>query len=311
MSTLRRLLGVATVVDDRAQRVEIVTSAEMLAPLTPLQRVLLWRWLSPVVVLAVLATLVAVPEIAGPLVMVFPIVGFFVIGSRERKLAALSRGALAAGLCGGCGYRIDDQHLQADQRRVCPECGGAWVANAAPPPPAEADVLFRRNFAAWYSRTRVGTLAVRDHRGMIMPCLERTDPEERRQIHAICTHGQTRVHGFFVGPGSRRTVGVLLGVSGTLVVAVQFDSTPSGSLFGFLVFLFGLLMVGAGCVLHWSGRDLAGRVAILRAGLCPACTLPISGATPEADGCVKCPSCWAAWRATDIGTTPSTLRREP
>ncbi len=314
---LRRLIfGTATVVDDRAQRVEIVTSAEMLAPLTPFQRLVLWRWLGPALLLALVVSFFVAPEVMLALSLILcwlpPIVVLLLIGSRRRRLLALSRGALAAGLCGGCAYRIEEQHAEPDGKRVCPECGGAWIANAPPPPPAEADVVFRRHYAMWYGRTMLGSPTIRDDRGCIMPRVARSQPEEAAILHEL----QIRGLAYSSGPASAwvpPTVAgiVMLGLAIiALVVLYEFGPRWTWTTVAVLLALVALL-AGAAALLLWRTHYGLDRAGILRAGLCPACTLPISPDSPEADGCVKCPSCWAAWRATEVGTTPSTLRREP
>jgi hypothetical protein len=314
---LRRLIfGTASVVDDRAQRVEIVTSAEMLAPLTPFQRLVLWRWLGPTLVLVLVVSFFVAPEVMIALMFMMwwvpPLVAFLLIGSRRRRLLALPRGALAAGLCGGCAYRIEEQHAEPDGKRVCPECGGAWIANAPPPPPAEAAAIFRRHYVLWYGRTMLGSPTIRDHRGGIMPRMTRVDPASVAELRSLQIRGLAGSHGSSPLSENRTRSGIALMVLAFFVFgfAVNFASDLSGT-----VLLGGLLLpvvLGlAGAWLVKGGSFELDHVAVLRAGLCPACTHPISGATPEVDGCAKCPSCWAAWRATDIGTTPSTLRREP
>jgi hypothetical protein len=303
---LRRLIfGTATVVDDRAQRVEIVTSAEMLAPLTTLQRILLWRWLGPAFFLAIAISAFAAPEVVLALLFMLwwliPVVVFLLIGSRNRRLLALSRGALAAGLCGACGYRIEDQHTAADGKRVCPECGGAWMANAPPPPPDEAAVIFRRHYALWYGRTMVGSPTIRDDRGCLMPRMARNQPEEAATLHALGIRGLAYSSGPTAVWVKRTVVGIVMLLLALFVLAGISEFGPRWSWTAISVTLsLAALLAGAGAFLIWRTHFSLDRAGILRAGLCPACTQPISGATPEADGCVKCPSCWAAWRATDI-----------
>lgn len=41
----------------------------------------------------------------------------------------------------------------------------------------------------------------------------------------------------------------------------------------------------------------------LRIGRCPQCAYAIQGLTPQADGCVICPECAAAWRKDSVGST--------
>ena len=310
---LRRLIfGTATVVDDRAQRVEIVTSAEMLVPLGWWGRLLLWRWLGPSLLIAVVGVGVVIPVVflAGGWFIV--LVGLFSIGSRERRMAALSRGALAAGLCGACGYRIEDRHLDADGCRVCPECGGAWIANAPPPSPDQAAVLFRQHFIAWYSCIMVGSSTTRDDRGIIMPRRSRSDPAECRELHALGIRGLAGSAGPTVLGTHRDKVGLRLFLGGLFAAVAMLYLLP---LAGAAVARFGALAalgaMGTGAWIYLRGNVGLDRAGVLRASLCPACTQPISGARPEADGCAKCPSCWAAWRATEIGSRPPATRSEP
>lgn len=54
----------------------------------------------------------------------------------------------------------------------------------------------------------------------------------------------------------------------------------------------------------------------VRAGRCPACAYPIGELEPEADGCVVCPECGAAWRVGDprytlVGKNVVVVRSEP
>lgn len=44
----------------------------------------------------------------------------------DRRAGAISRAAIAAGLCGACGYPLDSLEPEADGCAVCPECGAAW-----------------------------------------------------------------------------------------------------------------------------------------------------------------------------------------
>ena len=73
-----------------------------------------------------------------------------------------------------------------------------------------------------------------------------------------------------------------------------------------------LTLVGAGVVslggvylVHvFVARRAMARAVIAGAladGVCPGCRYPLEGLAPEADGCVVCPECGAAWRARETG----------
>ena len=48
---------------------------------------------------------------------------------------------------------------------------------------------------------------------------------------------------------------------------------------------------------HAIGTEPAWFIArMIRAGRCPACAYPLAGLAPQADGCIVCPECGAAWR---------------
>ena len=80
---------------------------------------------------------------------------------------------------------------------------------------------------------------------------------------------------------------LLLGMpAGNMVVL------PSGVLFGVA---FGLAMAAFLARQTWASAGAA-RAAMLGVGACPNCAFGIGGLPPEADGCVVCPECSAAWR---------------
>lgn len=59
----------------------------------------------------------------------------------------------------------------------------------------------------------------------------------------------------------------------------------------------------------WRDRDA--NAICLAHGVCPACAYDLRSLTPETDGCVTCPECGAAWRATRITSPYSPDERPP
>ncbi len=289
MSTLRRLLGVATVVDDRAQHIEIAPSSETLALLGRWQRLMLWRWAMPAYVVLVVMVVAAIPWLVCPLVgfsLIFIPLG---IGSRSRRLAALSRAALAAGACGGCGYRIEDRHVAEDGLRVCPECGGAWLANAPAPHDVLVPFTFQRHYRGWYRVIRWGMPTIRDDRGQILP-------QRVSGTHALMLGSRAAKRGIFRMLAASAILWGGLVVAGFMVFVTYPEWFSTFSFAGMAVTLLGMLAIGA-----WTASNLQiGRADALEVAACPACGTDLGESPTEADGCAKCASCWAAWRAAEV-----------
>lgn len=57
-------------------------------------------------------------------------------------------------------------------------------------------------------------------------------------------------------------------------------------------------------VRRFIGRNRAAEIArrALEHGVCPSCGYALAGIEAQADGCVQCPECGAAWRAARITT---------
>ena len=71
--------------------------------------------------------------VAGTLVAVFvarvinaPVQRVLRNAVADRRAGAISRAAVRAGLCGGCGYLLEALEATGDGCVVCPECGAAW-----------------------------------------------------------------------------------------------------------------------------------------------------------------------------------------
>ncbi len=290
MSTLRRILGVATVVDDRARPIEILPSPEMLALLSRWQRLMLWRWAMPAYVVLVVLVLIPLPWLICPLVGVSLVFMPLGIGSRSRRLAALSRAALAAGACGGCGYRIEDRHVAKDGLRVCPECGGAWLANAPTPQDVLVPFTFQRHYRGWYRVIRWGMPTIRDDRGQILP--QRVTGPWAPMLDARAARragSQVTLAAALLWAGVALACVVLISIFG------QYAALPVGVV-GMIVIAVGTVAIG---ILYARALQI-GRRDALGVCACPACGTDLSNSSTESDGCAKCPSCWAAWRATDI-----------
>lgn len=300
MNALSRLLGVATVVDDRARQIEIVPSPEALALLSRWQRLMLWRWATPAYVAAVVIVVAAIPWLVCPLVgfsLIFIPLG---IGSRSRRLAALSRAALAAGACGGCGYRIEDRHVAEDGLRVCPECGGAWLANAPTPQAVLVPFTFQRHYRGWYRVIRWGMPTIRDDRGQILP--QRVSGK-----HALTLGSTAAKRGILRLLAASAVIWVGMMVAGFMVFVTYPEWFSRFSLAGMAVTLVGMVAIGVSTA--WSLQ--VGRGDALAVAACPACGTDLGESPPEADGCVKCASCWAAWRAAEVRWPVEVPAREP
>lgn len=89
------------------------------------------------VVLLIGVAIAVPPLILGPLVPMAPmlavhavlavvvvVVGRALVAAQLFK--AQRRAALALGLCPACGYSIAEIEPEADNCRICPECGSAW-----------------------------------------------------------------------------------------------------------------------------------------------------------------------------------------
>lgn len=68
----------------------------------------------------------------------------------------------------------------------------------------------------------------------------------------------------------------------------------AGIILGFMIFSIGIQRVVSVDVIPKLVEDVIEEK--LRVGKCGVCEYGVEGLTPEADGCVVCPECGAAWR---------------
>ncbi len=122
---------------------------------------------------------------------------------------------------------------------------------------------------------------------------------ERRREHAVAVREMTA--------GRRRrlvwtcqaawVLGGLSLVGHTLsdIVGVGIGEAFFGGLV--LMSLGAAIVLTAAVVATGAGEEARVRaLAMLRVGVCPACLYEVEGVPREADGCVVCPECGAAWR---------------
>lgn len=226
--------------------------------------------------------------------------------TRRNEVARL---ILAEGLCPSCGYNFAGLGDQGGADTLsCPECGASWKKHrilrlqAFDPavPLAVPTKLVRKH-------TNVPRWSVLDDRGvpikLVHPCLRlqrrmEANPDRLQRLEAA--RRQIAPSGRWLRAPLSAAVAIF---AIACVVAAVRSSNDAGQI---AVVIASAALLACSAAMFW-GNFLYGRKAtrriMLEQGLCPGCASDIAGPV-HADGCVECPGCQAAWRATPPTETP-------
>lgn len=222
----------------------------------------------------------------------------------------LSSSALAEGFCGSCGYSLRSTPVAEDGCMECPECGAAWKPGRISRPhwdsglpPIDEKVGFLE-MVIFLTPSRE-FLTVADDRGRYVRSLDRWMrllSKERREKLGEPTVREIRRRLAKIGI-VRRVVSTVIACVAILLPVFVLRYVGGGKV-PEVVQLVVALSCGLMLILFiWQGfRGSKGcrpaRVVreLTAMGLCGACGDQLAGREVEADGCVVCPSCRAAWR---------------
>jgi hypothetical protein len=271
----------------------------------------------------ILGGLVILTFVLGGLWRVFPqagygvrfavfVAGLFGIGVVLKLIARgvvapnIAATAVAEGLCGSCGYRLNALATAADGCVMCPECGSAWFACrmtrpcwADPPRPDPLVFAKTFSFARRYSSS-IGP----DDRGCITVLLNgalKPMWRERRKAIGRSTRAALKK--------SLRPIGRFWRIFWSMVAlfcflvleyfgvggAITEHDRESALVFGVVGGVFAVI---TGVVWKWGtfGRPSVVKKALVEQRRCPTCLEDLSTHTPDVDGCSTCPGCGSGWR---------------
>lgn len=224
----------------------------------------------------------------------------------RRKGGEIVRIMLEEGFCACCGYNLHGVPIAEGEMLVCPECGASWkrsrVVRSEPVASAKqnqgnAAVSFMDATSGGFSTWRSN-----DSRGA---AIELVQPRLRRELkNALDDDHRDRLLAARkqIAPNGRTLrilIGCLLIAIGVIGTWTFMQTATPGvpwivRLAPLLLSLLGVAALRAN-FLYSPARV---RWAMLQQHLCPCCTGFLDGLVPEADGCVVCDTCRAAWRVS-------------
>jgi hypothetical protein len=214
--------------------------------------------------------------------------------------------AVAEGLCGSCGYRLNALATAEDGCVMCPECGSAWFAcRITRPCSAETPRADPLSFATATLRVSRYTASIgADDRGCITLLLNGAlQPLSRERRKAIERNSLAAIK------KSLRPVGRFWRILWTTIAMFCFlflwvigmggaisNHDREGTI-GFAI-VGGIFGVVAGVAWKWGafGRLSAVKKVLLEQRRCPTCLEDLSFQAPDADGYSTCPVCGSGWR---------------
>ncbi len=233
----------------------------------------------------------------------------------ERRMGREVAGTIAAhGLCGSCGYTMQDLPPDPDGCVVCPECGSAWEAERmtrAHWRPENATLFAPRSFAVWAllalpglgSDARAVLHRRLDTRLASLPAAARAARPEKEW--AALRRDLRRI-GRWWRVGLSVPVFVLLACCVRWLVleilAAQTDVALAvflGVTIPFLVYVGAAVLCG-----EWGVRRRAIEDAFVRHGACPVCAAGLERRVTRRGALMCCDSCGCAWRGVRAGSAP-------
>lgn len=234
----------------------------------------------------------------------------------ERRMAREIAGTIAAhGLCGSCGYTMQDLAPDPDGCVVCPECGSAWEAarmTRAHWLPEKATLFAPRSFTSWalLALPGLGT----DARAVLhrrldtrLACL----PAPARAARPAKEWAALRRDLRRIGRGWRIALSVPVFV--LLVCCVRWlvleilSPNTDVALAIFLGVTLPFLAYAATAVLRgeWGmlGRDVEG--VFVRHGACPVCAAGLERRETRRGALMCCDSCGCAWKPAAATSAPA------
>lgn len=229
---------------------------------------------------------------------------------RRRSGPSFAATAVSMGVCGSCGYTLEELPTEGDGCVVCPECGAAWKRFRITRPMfgPKKDSLPRPSALMRMLRRVPGEehLVGVDARGAYFRVLDkrlRLLPAEKRAAFGLARFFSRRSALCRIGLGWRwslATVPILISVA-LAMMSVDLSSTSRGgdaAIENFLLqafsIAFALFAVGVIRGHSFAPPGARGRRAALL-GFCNACGRELSDTTPDPDGCTVCEGCGAAW----------------
>ncbi len=267
--------------------------------------------ISLVLVLSFLAALYLLPIRGLPY---YGAIGAFVVFQvwvlrwcAERRMAREVAGTIAAhGLCGSCGYTLQDLPPDPDGCVVCPECGSAWDAERmtrAHWRPEKATLFAPRTFASWalLALPGLGT----DARAVLhrrldtrLACL----PTPARDARPAKEWAALRRDLRRIGRGWRIALSVpvfvLLACCVRWLLLEILDPNTDVALAIFLAVTIPFLAYVATAVLcsEWGVRRRPIEDAFVRHGACPVCAAGLERRETRRGALMCCDSCGCAWK---------------
>jgi hypothetical protein len=269
------------------------------------------------------------PGVTGALVAMtwIGLAAFIAMQSRHRYSNRTAESILRIGRCPSCGYRLGGAPVDDDGLIVCPECASAWKQErvgasrvSAADIPAGADVPGDMAPVSWRLKlmwTRLPTIV--DDRDRSMSLTDPRLPRLEASVGAVRAADVRRTMSERVGLrkqgwGCAVVLGIVLAASPSIFAfTLTTSSLPRIMACWMAVFwTFGLTRA-LYRLAKGKSRVLAKptKIILLEHAVCPSCAADLSGCVPEADGCVVCASCRAAWKlkaSEDHGSMRKTTR---
>jgi hypothetical protein len=235
--------------------------------------------------------------------------------SRRIKRVAVVRqvaaSRVAEGMCGTCGYPLENLVAGQDHCVVCPECGAAWKLSRIVAPFWRAqDVPLKPALCRHWWRVAVGSApdVGEDDRGRLIEVVDSRlaflSPERRRRLGSEALRNSRRAMRP-AGRGLRLLAWLVCVLSAGLSAWLAVYLWAQMAVEAIVVAVLGsAAAITAACIAVFSdvGIEIGKRRRILlQRGECPACLEPLCTAPDVGDSCLTCPECGAGWLASDVG----------
>jgi len=255
------------------------------------------------------------PPWASGLVMlpvIVPIVLVTMRAARRRHAGRIVESVLRIGRCPGCGYRLENLAEEEDGAVVCPECAAAWKKARVLFATLPAEEVLRPSHSssdmppvgqAWLRGwTRMPTIV--DDRDRSVPLvhlsLKTVDPSVN-PVRVQAARALLLKHSLVDRIGC---AGVLVAFAVFYGVSQLWSLSARGTGWFHLVGLLAVVLLVPVWVMGawriWSGRTWVGQKTALNilkeTWICPSCAGNLALQKADADGCVVCPKCFAAWK---------------